>query len=317
MKTAEPHRLGPARHRRFRIAKALRVKPGAAGASSPGVAGAVSPGIGALGSSEHQRLFEIIRSSSSGIIGGPSAPRIVGSRQTDTDYFTLPTTSPWFAPTACEPRLTRASTGAEPNSETNCQLKGVHALMIVSGRTTAGIPRGRTCGLHAQHISTYGTHGLSVHPQFNLRPPLLLGRTNHLHRGQDVDTDCIINSGSGADGGNQLWGERVCVSFQLMKELILKSLAEENGHGRGQSCSWHDCHTRLRRRDVGHHSGELRLANHAKIRDAELQSCAHAVGFASSSVVLVRSGKQDVRHTRARCNVTILVGIRVGQLTIL
>lgn len=57
-------------------------------------------------------------------------------------------------------------------------------------------------------------HGLRVHPIANVRPFLPRQQRGHQHRGQHADTDCIIDSGGGADIGSQFWEEGGDLSLQ-------------------------------------------------------------------------------------------------------
>ena len=99
---------------------------------------------------------------------------------------------------------------ATPSSQTQQQDqppdgRGSHAHG--NGRTTAGKPRGRTCGTDTRgQRATGDIHGLRVHPQANLRLPSLAGRRTHQYREQVADTDCMINSTGRVNDGHQLCG---------------------------------------------------------------------------------------------------------------
>ena len=102
--------------------------------ASLGINGASSPGINA-GSS-----LGIARASLPGFVGPPS-PGVDGP---------APCALPGVAPAARELRLTRAHTRAEPNTEIDRQLKGVHTLTMTDGQPRA-IP---AQGLRIQHRTT-------------------------------------------------------------------------------------------------------------------------------------------------------------------
>ena len=80
-----------------------------------------------------------------------------------------------------------------------------HTLMLAEGHRRANPAAGSLDFAHGGGEPT-GTdiNDLRVHSQVNLGLALLPGRKVRQNRGQDADTDCVINSGGGAYSGNQL-----------------------------------------------------------------------------------------------------------------